>query len=156
MIILMIISGYPVVLCQSPSRIFHQDDWPKKLVGHGGAGFISAPPISSSRDQEGVMDDTLRVIEFGRCRVERRSGAGRWLWPPGPPQWGHHEIMGEQIEQDSKIASCFIVQVSQMSRTMPQRTFESTKVADILTFSHLKLKKQSVPCPLGLEWVERQ
>lgn len=24
--------------------------------------------------QEGVMDDTLRVIEFGRCRVESRQG----------------------------------------------------------------------------------
>eukprot|EP00438_Fugacium_kawagutii_P028765 Skav212371 [mRNA] locus=scaffold1983:24030:26540:+ [translate_table: standard] len=24
--------------------------------------------------QEGVIDDTLRVIEFGRCRVERRQG----------------------------------------------------------------------------------
>ena len=42
------------------------------------AQTCSAAKIDHALNQEGIMDDTLRVIEFGRCRVERRSEGRRF------------------------------------------------------------------------------
>ena len=90
MIILMIISGYPVVLCQSPSRIFHQDDWPKKLVGHGGAGFISAPSNfelqrSGGRDGRHPAGHRIRAVPSGTAIRRGQMAVATGATAVGPP-----------------------------------------------------------------------
>ena len=119
------IYGYPVVSCQSSPRIFHHY-WLPTLVGK----------------QEGVMDDTLRVIEFGRCRVERRQGAGCGHGMGWAPSNIIKSWEGEQIEQDFKIASCFIVwmfiHLTTASQPEPHGTLESIEVEDMFLLCRIE------------------
>lgn len=44
------------------------------------------------------MDDTLRVIEFGRCRVERRQGAAfGHVAMAGLGTMKYHQLMGMKM-----------------------------------------------------------